>query len=68
MELAPLLRRGVVKQPAQWIVFCNAAMDILGSIWLLGVRLGAPKGIDQLLFSSTDSPVGNVAIPVLIIG
>jgi hypothetical protein len=64
VELPPVLRGGVVEQPAQWIVFRHSALDVLGAIRRLVVGLSAPMEVYQLLLSPADPPVSDVAIPV----
>lgn len=52
------------------MVLGHGAHDVLSSIRLPAfpsVGLGASVEVDQLLLSSTDAEVGNVAIPVLVV-
>src|SRR5690242_8793826 len=67
VELTPLLHGGVVEQPAQWIVFRHAALEVLGPIRFLSIGLGAPKGVHQLLLSSTDPPISNITISIRVV-
>lgn len=62
-----MLRGSIVEQPSQRIVFRHAALDVLGTIRCMTVGLSAPIEVDQLLLSSANPPVGDIAIPVRVV-
>ncbi|AKJ00407.1 Hypothetical protein AA314_02033 [Archangium gephyra] len=67
VELPPVLRGGIVEQPAQRVVFRHAALDVLGEIRCLMTGLGAPLEVYQLLLPSADPPVSDITIPVRVV-
>jgi hypothetical protein len=62
MKEAPHLRGGVVKLSASRIVLRHDAYDVFGAIRFSGVGASASQGIHQLLLSSANPPVRDVAV------
>jgi hypothetical protein len=56
-----------MKPSALWIVFRNAAYDILGAVRLSGVRVSPSKKVNQLLLSPANPPVGDVVISTSVV-